>query len=746
MPEQGPGDIPKTPGVPNTEASASRPFVQSWVMKKKDEFANLDPKIQSRARRLHQAPDSVVTPDYLRKHWGQLEEQILNGEVPEEDTDLLMAKIAEKIESLEETRPETKVADQTAGTQPQSELAVAVDSIAKAAGDISRSVGELKEAMIQSGQLRPSLTREQIEQMQMPQVLDNAAQQAEQMSRYWSRMGPLEKSRWIDAEYEQEFYTRFTPNMEPHFYTEITSEERKIWDARWKLARATYVKKVYSAFPDKLAENQDLIEFSTEDMETLYKFKGVKPALEWYMDMIVRGKDIELFKHNESGQIVLDSKGQPINKTMTIWDVKFGTDFEKIRRTMRHELIATGVVSDIEDAKSADAIAWNWIYCGNLLESLDSRYSYSGERHDNLAPEICSDDLRAVFHPQEKFEDKCSKRQEWGVFGRWGVQQVDRIKDESKATEKTIIFTHARKRNDYWQWGRVPKSIKIEISAPECYPITTTGSFWEGYSFKANNGRRLTFLKALLKKEGILWKEESTSDPLKVSYLPVRMKRAVGLFEHFFKGEGKPGWVTRLKDYFTRLEMEKGILTDYYKEQERQLERQLERQRELQNERQRLGRNLTDDEVRSVQMRADEIADEIVDERAYQERLRRQQPERQDEIQSERERLGRNLTEREIKLIQERADEITDKKIDKEARLKAKRFFHNLKVWAVYAARGGVGRPQDRDVVDPYSSSFIGMFHDWYRSTDEHNLRQPQLGNYLDGGLFGENLIINSIE
>ena len=28
-----------------------------------------------------------------------------------------------------------------------------------------------------------------------------------------------EKARWIDAEYRQEFYTRFTPTLEPRFYT-----------------------------------------------------------------------------------------------------------------------------------------------------------------------------------------------------------------------------------------------------------------------------------------------------------------------------------------------------------------------------------------------------------------------------------------------------------------------------------------------------------------------------------------------
>jgi len=68
-----------------------------------------------------------------------------------------------------------------------------------------------------------------------------------------SRRWPPEKERehWVDVEWDQDFYTRFVPTMEPMFYQELPFEERRDWDARWQLARAAHWKKVHYASPKR---------------------------------------------------------------------------------------------------------------------------------------------------------------------------------------------------------------------------------------------------------------------------------------------------------------------------------------------------------------------------------------------------------------------------------------------------------------------------------------------------------------
>ena len=103
MPEEMPnieGESHITPPE-GSQKEAPKLFQPSWVMETPDEFTNLDPRLQLRAKQLHKAPGSVVTPNYLRKHYQEVEDQVLRGDIPEEDADPLMAKIAARIEELE---------------------------------------------------------------------------------------------------------------------------------------------------------------------------------------------------------------------------------------------------------------------------------------------------------------------------------------------------------------------------------------------------------------------------------------------------------------------------------------------------------------------------------------------------------------------------------------------------------------------------------------------------------------------
>jgi hypothetical protein len=178
---------------------------------------------------------------------------------------------------------------------------------------------------------------------------------------------------------------------------------------------------------------------------------------------------------------------------------------------------------------------------------------------------LTSDDLRATFHPQEKFEDKSRKEQEWGAFGKWGVAQIRKIAGETgfNKDKDEIEFKAATSPSQFWTARRTNRSSKeggivIEVYAPECYPTTSMRSFWEETKIDET-----LFLDYLLKGEPIHWRELEFSDPW-IGYLPIRLNKAVSLLEYFkgkvpFEEEKDKAWVDPILDVYRRLNLEKKL-------------------------------------------------------------------------------------------------------------------------------------------------------------------------------------------
>lgn len=569
---------PRPPEGPPTETK--RPFQPSWVVQKEGEFSGMARGLQVRADQLHKAPESVVTPNYLEQHYLDLERQVREEAIPEEEAAILMERISQRLEGIT-SQPRVP---------PES-------STERALNDLSVHIEDLITALQQSGELRPPAAAG------AGTPIDQSVSQVADLREIFGRSSPdVEKARWVAVERKKQFYTRFTPNLEPNFYTRLGNAERDEWDARWKLARAAFYKDIYSAFPEKLAENQDLIELTTEEMEILYELPGVKAALEWYVSAIVRGD-----KHVPDPEDPEETWKTEEGKEMTILDCRRGEDFARFRDVLREDkAIRVGIVKGLirrekfeidsekyrrmssvqqeqlrrqidryydhlddpereawfmrvtdVDIDSTDAVAWNFIWCCNLVESFDSRYAKiagnRGEgRHATLAPAVCSDDLRAVFHPQEKYEDKCRKGQDWGAFGRWGQEQMRRIKAEFEFDGRTdqINFERALFPRDFWRArktrGRRGENI-ITISTPECYPPMTMRSLLE----------ETDLVDKLLSGDHINWKEVD-ADPWKTSYLTIKMRKAVKLAEYFaggvpFEPKSERKWVHDIRDCFVRL-------------------------------------------------------------------------------------------------------------------------------------------------------------------------------------------------
>lgn len=354
-----------------------------------------------------------------------------------------------------------------------------------------------------------------------------------------------EKEIWIRYEYEhRNIRDEIQKNRgRPSYWAELSIEEKGVWDIEWKLSQAAEYKKENSAFPAELIKNKDLLSLDNKEMERLYSIPGVKEALERYVEFIYKLEEV-------SG--------------ITIFDCKTMDDFEKFRADLREYLrngIFNNIISSSEVEKlklenklmRADAIAWNWIWCSNLIESMDSRYSRSGRRHD-LIPEMCSDDLRAIFHPQEKAEDKWLSGLAWGKYGEWGKTQTntERIMKEYGVEKKNIVFKGASKPSEYWVTSKL-SSGEVIVLVPECYPTQLMFSFWEAYP----SGDK-SLLDALLDKRSINW-SGVYADAWKTNYLTTLLGKAIYIFSIAVEGKAEKGWGVNLIDALKRLDLKKKL-------------------------------------------------------------------------------------------------------------------------------------------------------------------------------------------
>ncbi len=488
-------------------------------------------------------------------------------------------EIASKRSSIEELR---KRADKEREKQKSTPVQVKVDmsSLVEPLRQISKGQNEL-------------LTSFKDQKISLDNYLNLSQKQSGELVESFRKAPPrVERERWVDAEYAQDFYTRFTPNLEPSFYTVLSSKERANFDARWQLARAAFYKQATAGFPDKYRENQDLNLLGKEKMESLYKTKGVKEMLQGYTRAIMNPQtDLE----------------------RSFWEISDASKFEAFRIAVREEML--GSVSFEEEMaalpdnvlakmksmekgekerereewiklfkKEADAIAWNWLWVSNLAESADSRYSKSGAGYSHGLPStVTADEYKYVLHPQERFEGKCLSQHHWKAFGRWGAIQVgiriDRLNELFNDNDKMyeIRFAPAQK-GQYWELTELPgeksrdtrkdKKAKVyQIDIPECYPVTTTNSFLENTHCQyEKSGKRKggNILDAFLGGYEVTW-DEVNQDAWAI-YMFGKFHKAVQLLEYWDgveSGEGKPielgkpfavkTWADPLRELFVRL-------------------------------------------------------------------------------------------------------------------------------------------------------------------------------------------------
>lgn len=425
------------------------------------------------------------------------------------------------------------------------------------AEDLLRQMAEAQRQFVQTAQEAAENQR-----MTLEQLVEAQRANAEAFARAGRRVSPeLEHELYVELEYNRDFWTRHQPGQEPVWYLELTPEERNVVNARWQLARAATWKKINSADVEKIWQNPELVGFTIEQMERLYNIPGVRKALEWYVRKITRPGET----------VSIDGRQRDF------WRISKARELDQVREQMRNEALQDVRVRNGRNGTDerglhniermeADAIAWNFLWVSNLVESLDSRYSPggSGRRHGDLPGILVSDDLRAVFHPQEKYENKLGSAQEWGHFGRWGNHHYQRLRRELGVGPNDRMETAPAERiSDFWTGrptdNRTTAGGRVfEIRVPECYAPTTMRSLIEEVGLQGEQ----SILGYLQNEEEVPWGRLRGSEPW-VGYLPIKMNKADKLLEAFRSDkttidqrdlrEGLKTWVSGINDMYARL-------------------------------------------------------------------------------------------------------------------------------------------------------------------------------------------------
>ena len=191
--------------------------------------------------------------------------------------------------------------------------------------------------------------------------------------------------------------------------------------------------------------------------------------------------------------------------------------------------------------KEADAVAFNLFWVSNQIESSNSRYSDAGKFH-RLPGGMASLEFWSVMHPQERFEIKVEHSQNWGAFSTWGIEQIERFKNEvgfDDDDKDNKIEFQAAPRDKYWERGpttELPekKGKVYTIYAPECYPILTCRSLFE--HTREEGGSKKTLLERFSKGGDVIWGDIGADAA--VRWLTSKFNKAVPLLEYY--NPGKP--------------------------------------------------------------------------------------------------------------------------------------------------------------------------------------------------------------
>jgi len=330
----------------------------------------------------------------------------------------------------------------------------------------------------------------------------------------------LNLERWCDEPYQ------FNLDNPPLFFVEANKEQKELYKTRAELVRAVNYKKEKGANLEGLGNNTELMGLSARNMEILCREPGVNRALVIYIEMMI--KDVKI-----------DVNGVP--KSIRESDTQ---NIEIFRAWVENRLLSEGVVSNQQQAKAAEQIAFNIHYVAQTFESLDSQWvEHPDGTKTRTRPsickngEICKIPIRFSMKPLETLASNTVKSEKefipFGAFGEWSWVQTQSSMAQTgiKKFDKIVVLPADEGNIDKF-WTLKQSGAESVLYAPECYPVYTFRSVWEDTTL--SDGR--TLLEALQTDGRIDWTDSSVQN-IWVDYM-LKIQKVNTLMEYY---KGKKG-------------------------------------------------------------------------------------------------------------------------------------------------------------------------------------------------------------
>jgi hypothetical protein len=541
-------DSPIDAGETSPSQETSSNFKPSFLAQNEEELSPLQAlpdtsKFKRQILRLHAAGSDSFSPEQLADRFLTLGDIADDEELSIEIVNPVLGRFNDEVRRKQEDDKKQReserrgLEDSLRGMQDtmkkgQEEAAQREEERKKAqpAVDLAEKLDRLIElTALSNAQIIESFERQGAT---LEQSLREALDQRQLLSQEISGLPPLEqRNRFADDMLANELYERFQLGREPRFFQEMPTERRETYRAMLQIARAAYVKRVTSSKPEEYSNenNKDLVHLTNDQLRRLYEVPGVRQLLREYSNFV--GDEFARCLSQE--------------------------EFISLRQQARESVflrLRGGIPGTTDDLvltvqeKEADAIAWNFLYCGLQIESSNSRYGVVGERR-TLPGEIASGEFQTIMHPQETFEAMASGGKSYGKMGEWANTQITRIKEEIRFNKKTevLVFEPTNEVSKFWRTQRTgtrkpvvddnhwsEKNVVI-VHVPLCHPETTIGSVWEETKVKVNGERNEVSLFDLMRR-GIDIPWGDIQDGLVGSWV-TKVDKAYKLAEYFTKAD-----------------------------------------------------------------------------------------------------------------------------------------------------------------------------------------------------------------
>lgn len=268
-------------------------------------------------------------------------------------------------------------------------------------------------------------------------------------------------------------------NKPDNFHGTI-SDWQQVVRARINLTNASYIKAEVAALDGEKAKNNNYLKLSEKELKIIYEMEGVRETMHNIVDDFFT---IKKDPNSNAEFLVLkippevkgeeEKKDTPRKKFLGVL-----AGFRDYQESLVEGLMKKNHMSE-NDARSAVAASWNFLYVSNVFESADTERDIGGE-----CGNIFGEQIRAMMHPLSKAKSKFMKGEKdersHGTEEGWGGNVGAWFAD---------MFT--------WNDTRSRFAEKLQYGKIKPFPNRIGASMVDIMKIKTESGEEMSLGKAL---------------------------------------------------------------------------------------------------------------------------------------------------------------------------------------------------------------------------------------------------------